>query len=88
MSNVNNSARMNVPVAYKFIIKYVTPLFLVAILVSWFIQEGVPTIFMKGVPAANRPFVFAARALLAGIFVLLAALVKIAWRKKRAARKI
>ncbi|MCX5679651.1 MAG: sodium-dependent transporter [Candidatus Omnitrophica bacterium] len=80
---IHRGADMRVPAVYKFIIKYVTPVFLLAILGSWFIQEGIPTIFMKNMPGSNRPFVFAARALLIGIFAVLAILVKIAWSRKR-----
>lgn len=84
---IHRGADMRVPSIFKCIIKYVTPVFLLAILGSWFIQEGIPTIIMKNVPVANRPFVFAARAILIGIFVVLAMLVKIAWTNKRAVKK-
>ena len=80
---IHRGADMRVPSIFKFIIKYVTPVFLLAVLGSWFIQEGIPTIFMKNVPGENRPFVFATRALLVGVFAVLAILVKAAWAGKR-----
>lgn len=85
---IHRGADMRVPSIFKFVIKYVTPLFLLAILGSWFMQEGIPTILMKNAPEADRQFIFAARALLVGIFAVLAVLVKIAWSKKRPAEKI
>ncbi|MDD5496678.1 MAG: sodium:calcium symporter, partial [Candidatus Omnitrophica bacterium] len=61
----------------------VTPVFLLAILISWFYQEWGPTVLMKNVPAENRPFVLGTRAFLIALFVALSILVKIAWKKKR-----
>lgn len=79
---IHRGADIRVPRVYKFIIKYVTPLFLLAILGCWFYQEGLPTIFLKGVAAADKPYIFWTRFGLVLIFVILAVLVKIAWSKK------
>jgi SNF family Na+-dependent transporter len=64
-------------------IKYVTPLFLFFILGAWFWQEWLPIIFMKNVSSQNIPFIFGTRLGLILIFLTLAVLVKIAWRKKK-----
>jgi len=80
---IHHGAQMRVPGIYKFIIKYVTPLFLFLILGFWFYQEGIPTILMKNVSPGDKPFVLGARLMLIGMFVTLAILVKIAWRKRR-----
>ena len=74
---------MNIPRIYKFIIKYITPLFLFLILGFWLYQEGMPTILMNNVSDADKPFVLATRFFLLSIFVVLAIMVKIAWRRKR-----
>lgn len=74
---------MRVPGFYKFIIRYITPLFLFFILGMWFYQEWLPIIFMKNVAAANRPFILGTRLVLLAIFAVLAFLVKAAWRKRR-----
>lgn len=79
---IHHGADMKVPPVYKFIIKYVTPLFLFLILGFWLYQDGVPTILMKNVSGPDRPFVLATRIFLLAIFIILAVLVKIAWRKK------
>ena len=76
---------MRVPKVYKFIIKYITPLFLFFILIMWFWQEWIPIIFMKNVAKANMPFIIGTRGGLAVIFVILALLVKIAWKKRKVA---
>ena len=80
---MHNGAALRIPRIYKFIIKYITPLFLFLILGFWFYQEGVPTILMKNVPIENKPYVLATRVVLVLIFVTLAVLVKIAWRRRK-----
>jgi len=80
---IHLGAAMRVPRVYKFIIKYITPLFLFFILGMWFWQEWLGIIFMKNVSALDKPFVLGTRIGLIAIFLILAILVKIAWRKRR-----
>ncbi|MCM8796737.1 MAG: sodium-dependent transporter [Candidatus Omnitrophica bacterium] len=82
---IHKGADMSVPRVYKFIIKYITPLFLFFILGMWFKQEWIPIIFMKKIAADNRPFIIATRVGLIAILVILAVLVKIAWRRREQA---
>ncbi len=79
---IHKGADMRVPGAYKFIIKYITPLFLFFILGMWFWQEWMPIILMKNVSQINRPFILWTRVGLVMIFALLAVLVKIAWARR------
>jgi SNF family Na+-dependent transporter len=76
-----------IPRVYRFVIRYVTPLFLLAILVFWFAQDGLPLLLLKGVPRANVPWMLGVRAVLVLLFALLAYLVWHAWRN-RAAREV
>ena len=80
---IHEGADLNVPRIYKFIIKYITPLFLFTILGAWFCQEWWDIIFMKNVSAENQPFILAVRIGLIVGFVILAVLVKIAWQRKK-----
>jgi hypothetical protein len=79
---IHHGADIRVPRIYKFIIKYVTPVFLFVILGFWFYQEGLPTILLKGVAEIDKPFIFGTRIGLVALFLVLAILVKIAWRKR------
>jgi SNF family Na+-dependent transporter len=81
---IHKGADMRIPGVYKFIIKYITPLFLFFILGMWLKQEWIPIIFMHNVPSADRPFIFGTRIGIIIMFLILAILVKIAWagRKK------
>lgn len=82
-TEIHHGADIRIPAIYKFIIKYITPLFLFLILGFWFIQEGIPTILMKNVSASEKPFVLGTRIGLFIILLLFTIMVKIAWRKKR-----
>ena len=80
---IHHGADITIPRFYKFIIKYVTPLFLLFILGFWFYQEGLPTILMKGVSLADKPFVLGIRLLLFFMGLALAVAVRTAWRRRK-----
>ncbi|MBN1823791.1 MAG: sodium-dependent transporter [Endomicrobiales bacterium] len=79
---MHSGADIRIPKLYKYVIKYVTPLFLVVLLVFWLLQQGIPTVLMSGVPDANRYFILMTRLVLFGMVALLAVLVNIAWRHR------
>ncbi|MCX5750724.1 MAG: sodium-dependent transporter [Candidatus Saganbacteria bacterium] len=81
---IHHGAEMKLPKIYKFIIKYVTPLILIVILASWIWQQGLSVILMQGVTPANLPYILGTRIALVGLFLAIAILVKIAWRKRKA----
>jgi len=80
---IHRGADMRVPKIYKFIIKYITPLFLLLILGFWLVQEGIPTMSMKNIPIADKPYILATRIGLILLFATLGLLVKIAWKKRK-----
>jgi len=84
---LHKGADIRIPRIYKFIIKYITPLFLLSILGFWFYQEGGHTILMKGVPESEKIYVLAIRTLLITVFIALAILVNRAWVKRRKAKR-
>jgi len=85
---IHKGADMSIPKAYKFIIKYITPLFLFVILGMWFMQEWLPIIMMKNVSGPDKPFIFGTRLGLLLIFIVLAVLVKIAWRRRKLGERV
>ncbi len=80
----HHGADMRIPRFYKYVIKYVVPLFLLGVLAAWFMQEWLPIMRLDNVPPENRPYVIATRAGLCILFLVLAVMVKIAWRKREA----
>ncbi len=85
---IHFGAEIKIPNFYKFVIKYITPLFLFFILGFWFYQEGLPTILMKNVPLENKPYVLATRVGLMGLFIILGILVKLSWQKRKNIKRI
>ena len=84
---IHHGADMKIPRTYKFIIKYITPLFLFCILGFWFYQEGIPVIMMKGVSQADKPYVLGIRLMLLAMILTLAIMVRVAWRKRLGNKK-
>ena len=58
-------------------------LFLLAILGAWLYQEGISTIRMKGVKAADRPYILGTRVMLVVLLLGLVLALKVAWKKRR-----
>ena len=81
---MHHGADLRVPGAFKFIIKYVTPLYLIILLAAWFWQDGVDILLLKNVPAENYWYALGAMLGMAGFLALLVVLVEIAWRRKEA----
>lgn len=81
---IHQGADLAIPRVYKFIIRYVTPLFLLAILGFWIVQQGLPTLLMRNIAPADKPVVLAVRLMLLALFIGLAFAVRAAWRRKRA----
>ena len=81
---VHHGADMKIPKIYKFIIKFVTPIFLITVLISWFFQDNgwISVIRMDNVPSADRPYIMFTRVGLSIIFIVLAVMVKFAWKKR------
>jgi SNF family Na+-dependent transporter len=75
---------IRIPGIYRFIIKYITPLFLIMILGIWFVQDWTDVFLMKNIEPQNRPFVIITRLGLLGLFLFLSVMVWIVWRRRAA----
>ncbi|MCM8792891.1 MAG: sodium-dependent transporter [Candidatus Omnitrophica bacterium] len=81
---MHHGADINIPRIYKIIIKYITPLILFIILISWiFGKDGRDTLFLRNVPEENRIYILGMRLLLLLLLITLGILVKIAWKKRK-----
>ncbi len=80
---IHRGADMKIPNIYKFIIKYITPLFLLIILGMWLWQEWLPVIFMKGVLLQDHNYVLWTRIGLLAVFLILSILVRQSWKKRK-----
>jgi len=84
---LHTGSDIHIPRIYRYIIKYITPAFLFFILGFWFVQEGLPTLLMKNVPAERMPFIIGTRVLLIDLFAALAFGVWFVWRRQRERRR-
>ncbi len=78
---IHQGADLRIPGCYKFIMKYITPLLLIIILISWIVSSK-DVILMKNVSVENKPFVLGTRLALVGVLLLLAGCVKVAWKRR------
>jgi SNF family Na+-dependent transporter len=65
---------IKIPKIYLYIMKYITPVFILGILVTWSYQQGWSKLTMEGVSVCNRPYIWATRfvmMLIIGLFVFL-----------------
>lgn len=84
---IHHGADITIPRFYKFIIKYITPLFLFFILGFWVFQKGRSVLFMEGLAPADRPYILFTRLLLLVLMAALAVMIKISWRNRRLAER-
>lgn len=80
---IHRGARLRLPRIYRFIIKYVTPLFLFVIIGMWLYQDWWGIITMGNVKPEVRPYILMTRLILLGVFLTLCAMVQVAWRQRR-----
>lgn len=80
---LNTGADIKVPIIFKYIIKYVTPLYLIFILIFWTIQEAIPKLFMEGADPENVPYLWGARIFMLLILIVLSWMVSKAWRNNK-----
>ncbi len=79
---IHHGAQLRIPGFYKWVIKYVTPLFLLVILFSWFFQQGLSVILMQGVAPADVPYILSTRIGLLLLFVVLALLARAGLKRR------
>jgi SNF family Na+-dependent transporter len=79
---ITRGADIKVPRVFYYVIRYITPLYLVFILGFWTVQQAIPTLRMEGVAEAARPATLAARLMLLALLGGLALLIGHAWKRK------
>jgi len=78
---------IRIPRAYRFIIRYITPLMLLAILATWIYKDWKTQLFLENVKDADKPIVLMTRIGLLGLFVFLLLMVRIVWKRRPAAEQ-
>jgi SNF family Na+-dependent transporter len=79
---LHEGASIRIPRVFKFIMTYVTPLFLLVMMAWWIKQDALPTLLYQGVPEDQHATRTASRLVMLGILVLQLFLIRAAWRRK------
>jgi NSS family neurotransmitter:Na+ symporter len=78
---ITTSAEIHIPGIFKFIIKYISPLYLIVLLVSWAYQDGIPILLMKNRLPENIPYLWAARLMILALSIVTIFLTWRAYKK-------
>jgi hypothetical protein len=74
-----------VPRVFKFILTYITPVYLLVLLGMWTYQDAAKAFLMTGKDPAERPYLWGARGLIALLLLAMVLLIRKAWARKKAA---
>ena len=80
---LDTGADLRVPRIFGFIMKYITPTALFAILLTWVIQQGIPVLTLANVPPENRLTVWITRLILLAVATTIVILIIVARRRGR-----
>jgi len=80
---MHKGADLKVPRIFKFILTYITPVYLLVMLGVWTYQDAVKEFLMKGKDPANRPYLWGARVMIVGLLLVMLLLIRKAWNKKK-----
>lgn len=79
---INSGGDIKIPIFFKYIMKYITPLILIIIMIWWLINDAIPTLLLKGVPQEKVPYIWGARILMLLILGIILFMIHIAWKNK------
>jgi len=79
---IHEGASIRIPRFFKFVMTFVTPVFLLVMMVWWTVQEAVPTLLMENIPEADHAVRWASRGIMLAILLIQLWLIKAAWRRR------
>ena len=81
---LHEGAAWRIPRFYKFVMTYITPLFLLVMMVWWTVTEAIPILLMDGIAPEEHATRWASRGMMLLILACLMVLVRVAWRRRAA----
>ena len=81
-ASIHEGATMRIPVFFRYVMTWVTPVFLMVMMAWWTVQDAIPTLLMEGRPADEVPVRWASRAVMLGILVAQLLLIRKAWARR------
>jgi SNF family Na+-dependent transporter len=82
-AELNKSADIKIPKVFYYVIKYITPLYLIFILVYWTVKDAIPILLMTNAPKDDIALLWGVRIFMVAMFVVLSIFVRNAWRRNK-----
>ncbi|MFA7625750.1 MAG: sodium-dependent transporter [Candidatus Kapaibacterium sp.] len=79
-AEINKGANFKVPKIVYYVIKYITPVYLIFILIYWTINDAIPILLMNNQAPENIPYLWGARAMMVILYAAFTWLVYKAWK--------
>ncbi len=86
-NELHEGATIRIPRFYKFVMTYVTPLFLLVMMIWWTVQDAIPTLMMEGETPERQVVRWASRGLMVVILLFQLWLINRAWARRALAGK-
>jgi len=83
---IHRGADIRVPRVFYYVVKYVTPVYLLILLGAWSYQQGIAKLLLRGLDAGEASYLWAARGMMVALLLTIAILIGVAWRRKRLAQ--
>jgi SNF family Na+-dependent transporter len=80
---MHKGADLKVPKVFKFVLTYVTPIYLLVMLAIWTYQDAVKEFLMKDKNEADKPYLWGARIMIALVLLVMCLLIRKAWNNKK-----
>jgi SNF family Na+-dependent transporter len=87
-NELHEGSAWRIPKAYKFIMTYVTPVFLLVMMAWWAVEDAWPKLMMEGVSPEMVPVMWGSRAFLVAILLFQLWLIKAAWARRARMGKV
>jgi SNF family Na+-dependent transporter len=79
---LHQGASIRIPTAYRYIMTYVTPAFLLLMMIWWTVSDAVPTLMMTGETPERTVVRWASRGFMVAILLFQLWLIKAAWARR------
>ena len=81
-AEITRGAQIKVPRIFYYVIKYVTPVYLLVIMIYWIYIDAIPVLLMEGGDPANTPWRWFARGVMLLLFIVILYMVRRAWQRR------
>jgi len=80
---MHKGADLIVPRIFKFILTYVTPIYVLILLGYWFFTDAIKEFLMKDEDPVRHPYLWGARVMIVALLLVTLLLIRKAWNKKK-----